>query len=120
MPSYSYHVPALGWNLVLIRPVADRDRPLEVRRLYPCSTKYHLPELDQDVELIRPKGEEDKPLSLVRRTVPDSVAIAGSTENPYSFDNQYKRGLKTLEERGQLPRDFSKAELAAARDTKVD
>lgn len=82
--------------------------------------EYDIPELGQRVTLIRAVEERDAPIRVVRRTVPDTVAIVGAAANPFDFDTQYKQGLRRVEERGMLPRDFSKAELAKAAATKVE
>lgn len=82
--------------------------------------EYEIPELGQRVTLIRAVEERDAPIQVVRRTVPDSITIAGSASNPFDFDQQYQQGLRRVEERGMLPRDFTKAELKQAATTKVD
>lgn len=80
---------------------------------------YHIPELGLDVTLRRPVGKRDAPLAIKRRTVPDRITISGAVADPYSFDAQYAKGLRTLENRGQLPRDFSKKQLAKAKTIKT-
>jgi hypothetical protein len=73
--------------------------------------EYFIPELDQRVALLRPVERRDDPLEVKRVTVPDRIAIAGSAQDPHSFDNQYARGLRRLEQRGELPRDFTTEQL---------
>ena len=69
--------------------------------------EYFIPELDQKVQLLRPVERRDDPLDVKRVTVPDRIAIAGAAPNPHDFDAQARRGWQRLEERGQLPRDFT-------------
>jgi len=78
------------------------------------SYDYNIPELGQTVTLLRPVKDRDKPIAVERRGVPDRIAIAGAASDPYSFDNQYAKGLRTLERRGKLPRDFTKKQFAQA------
>jgi len=75
---------------------------------------YEIPELDATVTLIRPVERRDEPLRLVRRTVPDSISIAGAAANPHDPDAQMRAGFKRLEERGQLPRDFTVKQIQSA------
>lgn len=76
--------------------------------------QYECPELGLTLTLLRPVDERDKPLRLIRRTVPDSIAIAGAASNPHDPDAQMRAGFRRLEERGQLPRDFSVKQIKGA------
>lgn len=76
--------------------------------------EYECPELGLTLTLLRSVDERDKPLQLVRKTVPDSIAIAGSAANPHDPDAQMRAGFKRLEERGNLPRDFSVKQIQSA------
>ena len=76
--------------------------------------EYECPELGLTTTLLRPVEERDKPLQLIRRTVPDSIAIAGAAANPHDPDAQMRAGFRRLEERGQLPRDFSVKQIKGA------
>jgi len=83
------------------------------------SYEYDIPELGQTVTLLRPVKDRDKPIAVERRGVPDRIAIASTASDPYSFDAQYAKGLRTLERRGKLPGDFSKKQLAEAASIKT-
>lgn len=82
--------------------------------------EYDIPELDQRATLIRPVERRDEPIQVIRRTVPDSITIAGAAANPLDFDAQFARGLQQAEARGQIPRDFTISELKQAAAAKVD
>lgn len=76
--------------------------------------EYEVPELDCMITLLRPVDRRDEPLRLVRKTVPDSVTIGGSAGDPFDPDANMRAGWRRLEERGAMPRDFSKKQVAQA------